>query len=75
MRQINTNRSIYCDSGSGPIFGSGNDIHICSYANLIESCYSILGHSYQHPQPGQSYSYLADSYSFQLSEIEVYQKE
>jgi hypothetical protein len=36
---------------------------------------SHLGRSFEHPQPDQGKSYLAGSNPFQLSEIEVYQKE
>jgi hypothetical protein len=34
--------------------------------------YSKLDNSYQHPQPSKGQSYLAGSYNFQLSEIEIY---
>ncbi len=75
MRQISTNKSIFCYSIYGPIFGGGYDICICNYANTKAGSFSILGVSYQHPRPSQGHSYLAGSYQFQLSEIEVYQKE
>jgi hypothetical protein len=74
MRQIKTDFSIYCNSGYGPTFGL-NDILICNNANTTAGSLSNLGYSYQHPQPSQGQSYLAGSYQFQLSEIEVYQKE
>ena len=45
---------------------------ICNAANTTPGSYSNLGHSYQHPQPHQGQSYLAGSYQFQLSEIEIY---
>ena len=75
MRQINTNKSICCTSGCGPIFGGGADLYICDSANTTKHSFSFLGQSYQHPQPSQGRSFLAGSYVFQLSEIEVYQKE
>ena len=76
IRQINTTKSIYCNSEYGPIFGGGNDIRIANNANTTMGSYSNLSHSYyQHPQPSQGNSYLAGSYQFNLSEIEVYQKE
>jgi len=53
IRQINTIKSIFCHSGSGPTFGGGADLHICSYANKSAGSYSKLCHSYQHPQPNQ----------------------
>ena len=74
MRQINTNKSIFCMSGYGPTFGGGHDIHIANNANTTMGSYSNLGIGYQHPQPSQGQSYLAGSYKFQLSEIEVYEK-
>jgi hypothetical protein len=75
MRQINTNQSIYCSSAYGPAFGGGSDFYICNAANTIAGSGSNLGRSYEHPQPSQGQSFLAGSNPFQLSEIEVYQKE
>jgi hypothetical protein len=72
MRQINTQYSILCNSAYGPTFGAGFDICIC---NTIAGSTLKLGVSYEHPQPSQGQSYLAGSNPFQLSEIEVYQKE
>jgi hypothetical protein len=74
IRQINTTYSIYCHSSHGPTFGGGHDIHIANNANTTMGSYSNLGFAYQHPQPSQGQSYLAGSYNFQLSEIEVYEK-
>ncbi len=70
MRKINTNHSIYCRPDYGPIFGL-NDIFIGNNANTTVSCRSYLGSAYPHPQPSQGHSYLAGSYQFLLSEIEV----
>jgi hypothetical protein len=58
MRQNSTNQSIYCRPDTGPIFGGGNDIRICGYANTTAESYSNLGYSYQHPQPSQGQSGL-----------------
>ena len=70
--------AIYCHSERGPVFGDG-DIFITSNANLTYESYSCLGSSYQHPQydhgTNEAYSFLTGSSHFQLSEIEVYQKE
>jgi len=75
MRQDYTcSNSIFCYSEYGPIFGA-NDVCIANNANSTAESYSILGRSYHHPQPSQGNSYLAGSHHFQLSEIEVYQKE
>jgi hypothetical protein len=71
IRQINTKYSIYCNSGYGPIFGGGHDLHICDSSNTTAGSYSYLGSFYQHLQ-GQRF--LTGSQYFQLSEIEVYQK-
>jgi hypothetical protein len=75
IRQNNKIHSIYCHSRCGPTFGAGHDLYICNSANKSASSRSYLGGSYQHPQPLQGESYLAGSAEFQLSEIEVYQKE
>jgi hypothetical protein len=75
MRQNNANCSIICSSDYGPMFGSGYDICIYNNSNTTMDSCSDLGRSYQHPQPSQGQSYLAGSYQFQLSEIEVFYKE
>jgi hypothetical protein len=73
--------AILCNSGYGPIFGgnNGTDICICSNANTKADSYSNLGYAFKHPQYAygteEAYSFLAGSYYFQLSEIEVYIKE
>jgi hypothetical protein len=74
MRQINKNHSIYCDPDSGPIFGSGHDLAVCDSSYVFARSYSRLGNAYEHPDPIRGISYLAGSFEFQLSEIEVYQK-
>jgi hypothetical protein len=72
MRQINTTDSILCHSGYGPTFGGGHDIFISDSANTTMDSYLNLGNSYR---PTQGVSFLAGSSPFQLSEIEVYEKE
>jgi hypothetical protein len=58
MRQINTNESIICHPSCGPTFGGGHDLHICDSANTTVGSYSMLGYSYQNPQPSQGQSFL-----------------
>ena len=68
-------QSIICSSSYGPIFGLC-DIYIHNNkANTTPGGSSNLGQSNEHPQPDQGRSFLAGSNPFQLSEIEVYQKE
>ena len=71
--------AICCDSKCGPCFGGGCDICIFPNANANTNSYSNLGHTYKHPQyekeTNKAKSFLAGSQYFQLSEIEVYQKE
>jgi len=71
--------SIGCSSSCGPTFGFGIDLCIANNANLTKSSYSDLGLTYRHPvydyKSDESKSFLAGSEYFQLSEIEVYQKE
>jgi hypothetical protein len=71
--------AIYCHSGYGPTFGNGHDFYIASNSNLNQTSYSNLGVSYQqHPTHAcgttQAQSFLAGSYNFQVSEIEVFSK-
>ena len=68
---------IYCSSGYGPIFGGGNDLHICNNPQANQSSYSRFGHTYQLP-PGYVYdseqarNLLAGQYHFLATEIEVF---
>jgi hypothetical protein len=69
--------AIECHSSFGPTFSF--DIRIANNANTTMSCSSNLGFAYKHPQYGygtnEAQTFLAGSYSFQLDEIEVYQKD
>ncbi len=71
--------AIFCSEVYGPTFGGASDIYICSNANkTMESC-SNLGDTYRHvryaPMGNQAKLFLAGLYKFQLSEIEVFQKQ
>ena len=73
-------KAIFCHSEYGPTFGdSCCDIYIHSDANTNTTSHSDLGLVYKHPSyqhgSNEAKSFLAGSYFFQLSEIEVYQKE
>ncbi len=67
----------------GPIFGGFNklpiytDIFIANNGNLNENSYSDLGNIYKHPYyiSKEATNFLAGSRDFQLSEIEVFQKQ
>ena len=65
------------DQGNGPSFGY--DIQISSNSNTTNGSSSNLGYNYIHPQytagTNEAQSFLAGSYQFRLSEIEVYQRE
>jgi hypothetical protein len=79
------NRAIYCSPRFGPIFGGSiiedgkkmisGDIRVADNGNLNMDNVSFLGDAYKHP----SYwlganAFLAGAQSFQIEEIEVYQK-
>jgi hypothetical protein len=59
----------------GPTFGN-TDLYIADKSNTNINSYSNLGHSYTHPdyrfETNEAKSFLAGSYNFQVSEIEVY---
>jgi hypothetical protein len=73
------NHGIYCNSSYGPTFGGGHDLHIDDRSNTNTSSYSDLGYSYSHPdyayRSNEAKSFLAGSYNFQVTEIEVYAKQ
>ena len=60
----------------GPIFGAGMDLYISNDSNLNNDSSSRLGYSYKHPHledfSDEAKSFLAGSYYFQTSEIEVF---
>jgi hypothetical protein len=64
--------ALYGNGAYGPTFGGGHDLHICSNANTADSSYSNLGYSYQPPNGVHAQTCLAGSYSFLLSELEVF---
>jgi len=76
------NNGIACSFLDGPIFGgiSGKrDIRISNKSNLKSNSYSNLGQSFIHPdyasESNEAKSFLAGSYKFLVSEIEVYTKQ
>eukprot|EP01080_Neovahlkampfia_damariscottae_P008315 gene8315-139_t len=74
----NGNYSIYCYSSYGPTFGGGHDLYIVSNSNSTTGSYSNFGYNFDTKNIGMAYgssqvqSFLAGSYNFQTSEIEVY---
>ncbi len=77
--KINQNQQSYaieCNGSYGPTFG---DIYICNDADSLLGSFSSLGKIYAHPKyafgTNNSKKFLSGSEHFQLSEIEVYQKE
>jgi hypothetical protein len=78
---IDTNHSKHATFGGpefGPSFGHNCDIYIRRNPNTGNSSFSELGSSYSHPRytegSNEVQCFLAGSHEFQLSEIEVYQK-
>jgi hypothetical protein len=70
--------AIFCHSSYGPRFG--NDLYIASNANVSRESYSNLGFAYKPPvdyayESHEAKTFLAGSYKFQLSEIEVFTNE
>ena len=75
--KIDSVYSIVCGDSYGPVFGRGHDIFIGKNANTETTSSSHLGHSYDLKLFSvgslQARSFLAGSYKFQTSEIEVFQ--
>jgi hypothetical protein len=79
--RIGSNRfhsAIFCSSSYGPTFGGASDIYIANNANENMLSCSNLGDSFRHPRhaalSNEARTFLAGSYYFQLSEIEVFQR-
>lgn len=70
--------AIYCNSDYGPCFGN-DDLKISSDSNLNSDSKSNLGFSYEHDDfeygSKETKIFLANSYRFQVAEIEVYRKD
>ncbi len=71
--------AIRCNPEYGPTFGLGNDIYVANNSNTTMDSFSNLSKCYSHPQyahgTSEAQTFLAESYNFQLAEIEVFQKE
>jgi hypothetical protein len=80
-------RSIYCSVGYGPTFGGYDsglpDLYIATCPNKNRRSYSALGSSYENKEMKSGGSQkisekfdqflLADSFHFQVEEIEIYE--
>ena len=72
IKPHDTDKSIYCLPGCGPLFGS-NDFFIADKSNITNVSKSQLGKVYIHSQYiNDSNSFLADAPTFTVSDIEVY---
>jgi len=80
MKCTNPSCAIFAHRGYGPTFGGGfgggHDLQICNNSNTSNGSFSNLGSSYKHPYyangSNEAKSFLAGSYKFLTTEIEVY---
>jgi len=79
MKCTKFSNAIFTHSGYGPTFGRGHDLHICNYSNICNESYSNLDYSYTHSNyaynSNEAKLFLAGSFNFLNTEIEVYTKE
>ena len=68
---VGNQNAINCNSGYGPTFGGGHDLHISENANTNTSSYSGLGNSYQCP-PGQQSTFFTGARNFTVANYEVF---
>ena len=71
LKGNNNQCGILCNSGYGPTFGGGHDLHIANGANANSTSYSYLGSSYECP-PHPNSSFLVGQKNFSVNEIEVF---
>ena len=71
MNIFNPNNAIYASPYYGPTFGSGHDLMSLYYYNS-KNGYSNLGYNYEYPYFIKTQSFLAGSYAFNFTDLEVY---
>jgi hypothetical protein len=73
------NNGICCSISNSPVFGGGHDLCIADKSNTNTNSCSNLGLFYTHSdyeyESNEAKSFLAGSFNFQVSEIEVYTKQ
>ena len=78
MKCTDPSYAIYARRGYGPTFGGGSDLQICNNSNTSNESFSNLGDCYKHPyyayNSNEAKSFLAGSFNFLTTEIEVYSK-
>jgi hypothetical protein len=77
FNQENSTNNMYNSPSNGPCFGGGHDISICSGCNTLNSNYTNFGHTYDSTSVAPygnvlTKSFLAGSYNFMVSEIEIF---
>jgi hypothetical protein len=79
MKTTNPIKSICCQVDCGPIFGEGHEIYVANHSNLDAESHSSLCQTYKNERfkvgSNEATSFLAGSYKFRISEIEVYKKD
>ena len=76
IKPSNYGNAIYSQSNYGPTFGGGHDFQISDSSKNNRNSYSNLGHSYKFDKythgSNEAKNFLAGSYNFQVTEIEVF---
>jgi hypothetical protein len=67
-------QAMFCDSGYGPTFGGGHDLHIATNANTSDASYHNIGHTYALPPGAGDNTFLTGggNNKFRVSEYEVW---
>ena len=66
--------AIHCNSGSGPRFGRGIDLHIPNAPNS-NNCSVNLNNTYQLPPGQNANTFLTGNQNFTLAELEIFKFE
>ena len=76
MKCTQPERAIYTHPDNGPTFGAGYDFLIADNSDANEDSLSYLCNTYKHPRwmknSAEAKQYLAGSFHFRTSEIEVF---
>jgi hypothetical protein len=73
LKEDHKSSAIFCASRSGPSFGGGSDLYICTQSNASNQSYTNFGHSYNNSTGFTGHTVLTGEYNFIVREIEVFE--
>ena len=72
LKGTSNQNGILCNSGYGPTFGAGHDLHVANVANTNANSHSNLNSTYESPPHVTPTTFLASNRNFVVNEVEVF---